>query len=237
MRTPARLPRAALFSPTDCSHRNERSTHCPLCAIGGQPEICSIGLNQKVRIDWLARGERCGGRDGGGLLMSARLTAKTQQSWNKGLLVGQKKPLEPKHVWSIRVRLELAGSKRDLAIFNLAIDSKLRACDLVKLRLDDIFSGAKVRNRATIVQRRQGDQCNSKSRSNQEIPLKPACRCSELRARDFSFKSPSCKSPHIYPPICSTGAQVGGKHRPRHEIVWHAHDASDQGSPPLPKDR
>jgi hypothetical protein len=57
--------------------------------------------------------------------------------WNKGLLVGQKKPLEPKHVWSIRVRLEIALSKRDLAIFNLAIDSKLRACDLVKLRLDD----------------------------------------------------------------------------------------------------
>ena len=58
--------------------------------------------------------------------MSARPTAKTQQPWNKELLVGQKKPLEPKHVWSIRVRLELAGSKRDLAIFNLAIDSKLR---------------------------------------------------------------------------------------------------------------
>lgn len=56
--------------------------------------------------------------------------------WNNGLLVGQKKPLEPKHVWSIRVRLEIALSKRDLAIFNLAIDSKLRACDLVKLRLD-----------------------------------------------------------------------------------------------------
>ncbi|MFL6792039.1 MAG: tyrosine-type recombinase/integrase [Bradyrhizobium sp.] len=57
------------------------------------------------------------------------------------MLVGQKKPLEPKHVWSIRVRLEIAGSKRDLAILNLAIDSKLRACDLVKLRLDDICSG------------------------------------------------------------------------------------------------
>lgn len=63
------------------------------------------------------------------------------------MLVGQKKPLEPKHVWSIRVRLELAGSKRDLAIFNVAIDSKLRACDLVKLRLDDVYSGTKVRNR------------------------------------------------------------------------------------------
>jgi hypothetical protein len=52
--------------------------------------------------------------------------------WNKGLLVGQKKPLQPKHVWSIRVRLEVAHMWRDLALFNLAIDSKLRACDLVK---------------------------------------------------------------------------------------------------------
>jgi integrase len=68
----------------------------------------------------------------------------------------QKKPLEPTQVWSIRVRLEIARSKRDLAIFNLAIDSKLRACDLVKLRLDDICSGANVRHRATIVQKKTG---------------------------------------------------------------------------------
>src|ERR1700722_15647051 len=81
-----------------------------------------------------------------------------RQPWNKGLLVGQKKPLEPKHVWSIRVRLEIAGSRRDLAIFNLAIDSKLRACDLIKLRLDDICSGANVRHRTTIVQKKTGRQ-------------------------------------------------------------------------------
>jgi hypothetical protein len=63
--------------------------------------------------------------------------------WNKGLLVGQKKPLQPKHVWSIRVRLEISRKWRDLALFNLAIDSKLRACDLVKLRLDEVgYQGA-----------------------------------------------------------------------------------------------
>jgi hypothetical protein len=66
--------------------------------------------------------------------MPARPVDRCQRPWNKGLLVGQKKPLEPKHVWSIRVRLEVALSMRDLAIFNLAIDSKLCACDLVKLR-------------------------------------------------------------------------------------------------------
>jgi hypothetical protein len=77
--------------------------------------------------------------------MPVRPIDRLRPPWNKGLLIGQKKPLEPKDVWSIRVRLELARSRRDLAIFNLAIDSKLRACDLVKLRLDDIFSGANVR--------------------------------------------------------------------------------------------
>jgi hypothetical protein len=85
--------------------------------------------------------------------MPARPVDRCQQPWNKGLLVGQKKPLEPKHVWPIRVRLEIARSMRDLAIFYLAIDSKLRAFDLVKLRLDDICSGPNVRRRATIVQK------------------------------------------------------------------------------------
>jgi hypothetical protein len=59
--------------------------------------------------------------------MSVCPTDGSQRPWNKGLLIGQKKPLAPKHVWSIRVRLEIAGSSRDLAIFNLAIDGKLRA--------------------------------------------------------------------------------------------------------------
>jgi hypothetical protein len=71
--------------------------------------------------------------------------------WNKGLLVGQKKPLDPKHVWSIRVRPEIAHMWRGLALPNLAIDSRLRASDLVKLRIDDVSSGAMVRDRATVV--------------------------------------------------------------------------------------
>ena len=55
-------------------------------------------------------------------------------AWNKGRIVGQKRPLQPKHVWSIRVRLEMADNPRDLALFNMAIDSKLRGCDLVRLK-------------------------------------------------------------------------------------------------------
>jgi hypothetical protein len=78
---------------------------------------------------------------GGGTAMLARAVGKDHsRPWNKGLLIGQKKPLQPKHVWSIRVRLEIASLWRGLALFNLAIDSKLRACDLVKLPLDEVFS-------------------------------------------------------------------------------------------------
>ena len=63
------------------------------------------------------------------------------EPWNKGRLIGQKRPLKPKEVWAIRVRLEIAGTKRNLALFNLAIDSKLRACDLVVLRIEDVCLG------------------------------------------------------------------------------------------------
>jgi integrase len=80
----------------------------------------------------------------------------TLQPWNKGRLVGQKRPLKPRDVWAIRVRLELSGSKRDLALFDLAIDSKLRACDLVCLKIRDVRIGERTRERATIVQKKTG---------------------------------------------------------------------------------
>lgn len=73
-------------------------------------------------------------------------------AWNKGRIVGQKRPLKPKHVWAVRVRLELAENHRDLALFNLAIDSKLRGCDLVKLKVADVFAAGQVKERASIVQ-------------------------------------------------------------------------------------
>ncbi|MBB4409413.1 MULTISPECIES: tyrosine-type recombinase/integrase [Agrobacterium tumefaciens complex] len=76
---------------------------------------------------------------------------RNRSPWNKGILVGQKRPLQPKNVWSIRVRLEMSRATRELALFNLAIDSKLRACDLVKLRVEDLWSGNSIRDRATII--------------------------------------------------------------------------------------
>ena len=72
--------------------------------------------------------------------------------WNKGRIVGQKRPLRPKHVWAIRVRLEIAENHRNLALFNLAIDSKLRGCDLVCLKVADVFAAGRVKERASIIQ-------------------------------------------------------------------------------------
>ena len=76
--------------------------------------------------------------------------------WNRGRLIGQKRPLKPKDVWTIRVRLQMEGRRRDLAMFNLAIDSKLRSCDLARLRIDDVFAGGGVRDRATVIQKKTG---------------------------------------------------------------------------------
>ena len=81
---------------------------------------------------------------------------QVRRPWNKGLIVGQKRPLLPRQVWSIRVRLEMSASARDLALFNLAIDSKLRASDLVRLKIEDVCSGRLVRDRGVVIQRKTG---------------------------------------------------------------------------------
>ena len=83
-----------------------------------------------------------------------QLPAVTQKrrAWNKGRLVGQKRPLLPKQVWAIRARLELAGNLRDLALFNVAIDSKLRGCDLVSLKISDLIRDDRVRESEVVRQ-------------------------------------------------------------------------------------
>ena len=70
--------------------------------------------------------------------------------WNKGKLIGARPPLRPKHVWSIRTRLLLEGRIRDLALFNLAIDSKLRGCDVVAVRVEDVAPNGYTMDRATV---------------------------------------------------------------------------------------
>ncbi len=75
-----------------------------------------------------------------------------KKAWNHGRIIGQKRPLLPKHVWAIRVRLELAGAVRDLALFNLAVGSKLRGCDLVRLKVANVYAAGAVKERTSILQ-------------------------------------------------------------------------------------
>ena len=81
-------------------------------------------------------------------------THPKREAWNKGKLVGQKPPLKPKDIWAIRIHLQNAHAVRDLALFNLAIDSKLRGCDLVNLRVRDVAHGAQILSRTMVVQRK-----------------------------------------------------------------------------------
>ena len=76
--------------------------------------------------------------------------------WNKGKLIGAKPPLRPSHVWSIRTKLQIEGKTRDLALFNLAIDSNLRGCDVVAIRVDDVAPSGYAMDRATIRQKKTG---------------------------------------------------------------------------------
>ena len=76
--------------------------------------------------------------------------------WNKDKLIGAKPPLRPAHVWAIRTKLHIEGRKRDLAMFNLAIDSKLRGCDVVAVRVDDVAPNGYTLDRATVRQKKTG---------------------------------------------------------------------------------
>ena len=70
--------------------------------------------------------------------METNTAVTARQPWNKGKLVGQKAPFKLKEIWAIRIRLQIAKRCRELALFNLAVDSKLRACDLMQLRVRDV---------------------------------------------------------------------------------------------------
>jgi integrase len=119
-----------------------------------------------------------------------------REPWNKGRLVGQKRPLKPKDVWAIRVRLEIAGSQRNLALFNLAIDSKLRACDLVALKVEDVCLGGRVRDRATIIQRKTGRPVQFEITETTRAAVQSWILSRSLKS-GFLFPSRQQDSPHL----------------------------------------
>ena len=124
-------------------------------------------------------------------------TRQVRPPWNKGRLIGQKRPLLPKQVWSIRARLELADNPRDLALFNLAIDSKLRGCDLVRLRVSDLVVGGSVRDRVSVTQSKTGRPVQFEVSENARNSILVWVRSPSMIGCRFLFPSRFHGSPHL----------------------------------------
>jgi integrase len=116
-------------------------------------------------------------------------TPTTFVPWNKGKVTGQKPPLKPREVWAIRVRLQISNRVRDLALFNLAIDSKLRGCDLVNLRVEDVMQADQVRTRALISQRKTGAPVQFEITEQARVAVANWVRGRDLKPSDWLFPS------------------------------------------------
>jgi integrase len=117
--------------------------------------------------------------------------------WNKGKLVGQKAPLKLKDIWAIRVRLQIGRRTRELALFNLAIDSKLRSCDLVRLRVRDVCHGAVVASRTIVMQQKTQRPVQFEITEQTRDSLAAWIRSSRLGSEEYLFPSRLHSSPHL----------------------------------------
>ncbi|MCG9057113.1 tyrosine-type recombinase/integrase [Laribacter hongkongensis] len=121
----------------------------------------------------------------------------TREAWNKGKLVGQKPPLKPKDIWAIRIYLQNTHAVRDLAMFNLAIDSKLRGCDLVNLRVRDVTHGNQIRSRAMVVQRKTQHPVQFELTEPTRTAVAAWINQAQLCGDQYLFPSRVASSPHI----------------------------------------
>lgn len=117
--------------------------------------------------------------------------------WNKGKLVGQKRPLKLPEIWAIRTRLQLAGKTRELAMFNLAIDSKLRSCDLVSLRVMDVAHGGEVQTRAMVMQQKTHNPVQFEITEQTRESVTQWIQEAKLSGSDYLFKSRFEGSDHL----------------------------------------
>ena len=117
--------------------------------------------------------------------------------WNKGKLVGQKAPLKLKEIWAIRVRLQVYRRTRELALFDLGIDSKLRACDLLKLKVRDVCHGERIAVRAIVVQQKTSRPVQFEITELTRTALTDWIRLSGLASENFLFPSRVRASPHL----------------------------------------
>ena len=125
--------------------------------------------------------------------------AKTapREPWNKGKIVGQKAPFKTKDIWALRVRLQIDSRLRELALFNLGIDSKLRGCDLVGLKVRDICHGDQVATRATVMQQKTQRPVQFEITAATREAVQKWIKQAQLRSEDFLFPSRLHESEHL----------------------------------------
>jgi integrase len=124
-------------------------------------------------------------------------TKQTREPWNKGKLVGQKPPLKLKDIWAIRIHLQNGHSVRDLALFNIAIESKLRGCDLVNLRVRDVMHASQVLPRAMIVQRKTQRPVQFELTEPTRSIVFAWVDKAHLKPEQYLFPSRLLNSPHV----------------------------------------
>jgi integrase len=118
-------------------------------------------------------------------------------NWNAGRIIGPKPPLKPKHVWAIRQKLKEARRVRDLALFNTAIDSKLRGCDLVRLRVSDLAPAGVLRSRATVIQKKTGRPVPFELTQQTREALEAWLARRGRQSHDWLFPSPVAPGGHL----------------------------------------
>ena len=129
--------------------------------------------------------------------MESTCNRKTSTPWNKGKIVGQKTPFKLKEIWAIRIRLQIGHRTRELAMFDLGLDSKLRACDLVKLRVRDIRHGDRISPRAMVMQQKTGRPVQFEITQPTREAVGEWIKEAVLNSDDYLFPSRIHESPHL----------------------------------------
>ena len=128
---------------------------------------------------------------------SSKNLPKTKIPWNKGKIVGQKPALKLKEIWGIRIRLQIENNIRELALFNMAIDSKLRGCDLVSLRVNDVMHGGKIVKRTIITQQKTKKPVHFEITEQTRDSLLDLISENDLTYYVFLFQSRFSNSAHL----------------------------------------
>ncbi len=166
------------------------------------------------------------------------LQAPKRAPWNKGKLTGAKPPLRQKHVWAIRTKLQIEQRARDLAMFNLAIDSKLRGCDLVALRVEDVAPNGYSVDRVTVRQKKTGRPVRFELTEQTRQALDAYLKTANKKPGEFLFTGPrGVGSMHDHPAIRAAFIRVDRQHRVGPSPVRYPFAETNKGDTDLPPDR